>query len=150
MIAQRRQKQSDAEKKRAYEDATKRDGDLCQKCLRDCGHGVTSRDHRQDRDPFNTVVSNLQVLGGTGTTGCHGRKTTHKADAIREGWAMPRHTRVDSSEWPARRWLQTGLGTVRLAWVLYLNAPDGGAWWVEISDAEAARRMSDAGWDVAA
>ena len=63
---------------------------------------------------------------------------------------MPRHTTIVPSEWPARRWLPTGYGTVRLAWVLYLDAPDQGVWWVEISDAEASKRMSDAGWEAAA
>ena len=150
MIAQRRQKQTDAEKKRAYEAATIRDEDLCQKCLRDCGRGVTSRHHRQPRDAFNSIVSNLVVLGGTGTTGCHGFVTAHSRDAIAQGWAMPRHTTIVPSEWPARRWLPTGYGTVRLAWVLYLDAPDQGVWCVEISDAEASKRMSNAGWEAAA
>ncbi len=55
MIAQRRQKQSEAEKRRAYNQATARAGGVCELC----GERPGQRHHRQGRDPFNTVPSNL-------------------------------------------------------------------------------------------
>jgi len=79
---------------------------------------------------------NLQVMGGTGSTGCHGWKTANPAAAMAEGWSVP--SWADPAEWPARRWLSSGNGLRRLAWVLY--TADGR--WEELSDAGAARRMS--------
>lgn len=116
--------------------ATERDEDTCQRCLRDCGG--SQRHHRQPRDGRNTLLSNLIVLGST----CHLDVTTHPRDAIAQGWSMPRHTSVLPSQWPARRWLPTGKGTVQLGWVLLLDAPDRGVWWLEIPDDEAAARIA--------
>lgn len=122
----------------AYELVTLRDLDACQRCRRNCGWGVTSRDHRKDRSVGGlTVVSNLQVLGGTGTTGCHGWKSAHPAEALAEGWSVP--SWADPHAWPARRWVRSSdeFGLLHLAFVLYDD--EGG--WVEISDEEARERM---------
>jgi hypothetical protein len=136
-------KPTPADEADAYELATLRDGDTCQRCLRNCGWGVTSRDHRKDRSVGGlTVVSNLQVLGGTGTTGCHGWKSAHPAEAVAEGWAVPGY--ADPAEWPARRWMRTVAGR-RLAWVLYSD--DGGV--TEITEEEARERMESMGWRAA-
>lgn len=125
-----------SEETTAYELVTLRDLDTCQRCRRNCGWGVTSRDHRKDRSVGGlTVVSNLQVLGGTGTTGCHGWKCAHPRDAVFEGWAVP--SWADPHEWPARRWVSDEFGRLRLAWVLYDDL--GG--FREISEREARERM---------
>lgn len=139
MIAQRRTKLTAAQERLAYAIATERDSidgfEVCQRCLRDCG-GV-HRDHRQNRDDFNTVPSNLQLLGA----GCHNWKTEHPTDAILDGWAVPRHTTLTPAEWPARRRIRTRFGTTRLAWVLY----DDHGGYLEIDDTEARYRMFKGG-----
>lgn len=129
-ITQRLPKQTKREEEIAYEIVTLRDKNVCQKCKRNCG--PIARDHRQNRQGNNTVPSNLQCLG----LECHLWKTEHPADAIAEGWAVPRW--ADPLVWPARRWVPTGMGTVAAAWVVYDNA--GG--WHRISDDDAARRMT--------
>jgi hypothetical protein len=122
-------KPSKAEQADAYELATLRDKDTCQRCRRDCG--PTARDHRQNRQPGNTVVCNLQVLG----LRCHIWKTEHPKDALAEGWAVP--SWADPLVWPARRWETDLLGIARPVWVLYRN--DGT--WDRITDDDATRRM---------
>lgn len=123
---------SKADEADAYEIVTLRDAGTCQRCRRNCG--PFNRDHRQNRRPGNTRASNLQGLGGSGTTGCHGWKTTHPQEANEQGWGCP--SWADPAEWPARRWVAGGY-VLRLAWVLYDD--EGG--WREISDAEAELRM---------
>lgn len=139
MIAQRRTKLTAAQERRAYSIATARDSidgvEVCQRCLRGCG--AVHRDHRQNRDAFNTVPSNLQLLGA----GCHKWKTENPSDAILDGWAVPRHTTLTPAEWPARRQLRTRFGTVRTAWVLYDD--EGG--FIEIDEREARFRMFKGG-----
>lgn len=130
---QRRQRQTTREMETAYIIVTNRDNNRCQRCLRGCGN--PTRDHRQNRDGYNTVPSNLQLLGGSGTTGCHGWKTSHPQLAEQEGWSCP--SWAIPSEFPARRWLPTARGTVRPAWVLY---DDNGSW-REIDEEEARRRQ---------
>lgn len=123
-----------AEERRAYAMVTERDEDRCQRCLRYCG--PTNRDHRKDRGRGGlTVVSNLQCLGGSGTTGCHGWKTANPTDAIAEGWSVP--SWGEPADWPARRYVPTQWGTVRPAWVLY--GDDGSI--TEIDEEEARDRM---------
>lgn len=139
MIGPKSPRPTAAEEKRAYRIVTERDNGTCQRCLRTCGTGATSRDHRKGRGVGGqTVPSNLQVLGGTGTTGCHGWKGANPAAALAEGWAVPGSK--DPAEWPARRWFPTPIGTLRLGWCLYKN--DGRI--VRITDEEAARLMGGA------
>lgn len=112
----------------AYEAATLRDRNICQRCLRWCG--PIARDHRKNRSQGGwTVTENLQCLG----LDCHIWKSEHPRDAVTEGWAVP--SWADPYEYPARRWIRTRLGTRRLAWVIYR-----GTEWDEISDDEAAVR----------
>lgn len=131
-----------AEEADAYEVATNRDANTCQRCLRDCG--PVARDHRKNRSqPLGwTLPSNLQCLG----LGCHQWKTEHPEQAVAEGWALPGYPRAVPREWPARRWLKTERGTLRKSWVLYDD--EGG--WAEIDDIEARRRMVSMGWKGAA
>ena len=130
MIQPKVAKPTAAEERDAYELVTLRDLDTCQRCRRDCG--PIARDHRQNRQHGNTVVSNLNCLG----LRCHIWKTEHPAQALADGWAVPRYAKP--SEWPARRWILTELGVLELCWVLY----DDEGTWERITDSEAADRMS--------
>lgn len=130
MIGQRTPEQTELEMKAAYEIATIRDNDVCQRCRRP--GRVVHRDHRQNRRRGNTVASNLQLLCAIE---CHPWKTAHPRDAVADGWSVP--SWADPAEWPARRWLPSGHGTLRLAWVIY----DNEGYWVEIPEYEAHERM---------
>jgi hypothetical protein len=129
MIAPKTQKPSKADEHDAYELVTLRDMNSCQRCGRDCG--PIARDHRQNRQSGNTIVSNLQLLG----LGCHQWKTEHPRAAIAEGWAVP--SWADPREWPARRWFTGDYGIKTLGWVLYRDNGDV----LEITESEAVRRM---------
>jgi hypothetical protein len=134
MIRPRVAKPSKADDADAYELATLRDADTCQRCRRNCG--PSARDHRQNRLRGNTVPSNLQVLG----LRCHQWKTEHPKDAFEQGWAVP--SWGVPAEWPARRYESTDRGTLRPVWVLY---DDGGGFRV-ITEEDAMERMTKAGW----
>lgn len=133
MIGPKVDQPSAADERRAYAVVTDRDDELCQRCLRARGD---NRDHRLNRSQGGrTVPSNLQLLCGSGTTGCHGIVTHDLADALREGWRVP--SWGDPREWPAARYFRTDSGTVRLGWCLYTD--DGRV--IKISADEARRRM---------
>lgn len=137
VIQQRRPKLTARQEREAYELVTLRDRNTCQRCRRDCG--PIARDHRQNRDPFNTVVSNLQLLG----LGCHQWKTEHPDEALAEGWAVLRHTTLTAAEWPARRFMRNRLGLLVPVWVLYDD--EGGV--LEIDEREAFYRRRKGGLD---
>lgn len=138
---QRLVKLTPKQEKDAYRIATERDGGLeveggiCQRCLRDCG--PVERDHRQNRDPYNTVASNLQCLGRK----CHTWKTQNPEQALAEGWSVPKFTELTPEEFPARRYRRTPFGTLHPIWVLYDNV--GG--WTEIDEVEARFRRRKGG-----
>lgn len=129
MIGPRPVKLTARQEKEAYAAVTMRDGFICVRC----GHlGPVDRDHRQNRDAYNTVVSNLQCLGSTiGGCGCHQWKTERPEQAIREGFAVPRWARPEL--WPAYRY---GVG-----WVIY----DDHGGWQEITESTAEFIMSNGG-----
>lgn len=134
----RPKKPTPAEERVIYEGVTFRDGGVCVKCLRRHPiHGV-NRDHRQGRGRGGiTRPSDLQLLCGSGTTGCHGWKTNNPREATRQGYTVP--SRIEPSDWPARRFFATGRGTQRLGWCLYSDDYQV----TEISDDEARARMGD-------
>lgn len=112
MIGPRPLKRTAAQEKTAYTTVTTRDQGCCVRC------GLTvpvDRDHRQNRDAFNTVPSNLQCLGNAFGCGCHQWKTEHPQLALLEGFSVPRWARPEL--WPGYRF---GVG-----WVLY---DDEGGW----------------------
>lgn len=117
MIGPRVPKLTPAQEKRAYTIATERDQGRCVRCGRTT---VVHRDHRQNRNAYNTVPSNLQLLCALT---CHPWKTAHPEQAIREGFAVSRWDRPEL--WPAWRY---GVG-----WVIYDD--DGG--WQEITESTA-------------
>ena len=121
----------------AYDAVThKRDQGQCQRCG---FRGPVDRDHRRGRDPFNTVPSNLQLLGSSkavGGCGCHEWKTGNVAEAIRTGYTVPKHG--DPAEWPAYR--------IWDGWVRYYDEPDErGRWWKPITEQEAREYLEEQG-----
>lgn len=120
MIGPKRVKLTTRQERAAYDITTARDRDTCNRCGT---VGPCDRDHRQGRDAYNTVPSNLQLLGSDLGCGCHRWKTENPAAAIVEGFTVPRWARPEL--WPAWR---HGAG-----WVLY----DDTGGWREISQATA-------------
>ncbi|ANJ26794.1 HNH endonuclease [Agromyces aureus] len=138
MIGPKVAKPTAAAERDAYEIATLRDADTCQRCRRYCG--PTARDHRKNRSQGGqTVASNLCVLG----LGCHMWKTENPEDAVDDGWAVPGWPRADWRQWPARRWVKHPLGYLDLVWVLL---DDVGGWEV-IDETDARERMRQMGWE---
>jgi hypothetical protein len=124
MIRPKTRRPSKADEKTAYKLATLRDGGMCVRCGRT---GDTTRDHRKNRSVGGlTVASNLQLLCGSGTTGCHGWKTVRPDLAIGFGFAVPGWANPEL--WPAWH-----LGE----WVLYDDL--GG--WTGLSKTEADRLL---------
>lgn len=126
----------------AYELATLRDENTCQRCHGACG--PIARDHRKNRSQTGrTAVENLQLLGML----CHLWKSEHPDEANREGWGVPGW--ANPAEYPARRWVRTEVGTRRLAWVIYVpdtqyfSHPSG---FRGIDELEAASRIAGL-WD---
>lgn len=64
---------------------------LCERCGSALG---TNIHHRRPRgaggssDPATNVPSNLLLLCGSGTTGCHGWIESHRTVAYRHGWLL--------------------------------------------------------------
>lgn len=123
-VGQKRPKLTKRQEDAAYTDATLRDGGnefnnigQCQRCGR---FGQCDRDHRQNRDAWNTTPANLQLLGSAFGCGCHKWKTENPAEAERLGFSVPRW--ADPLTWPGFR---RGVG-----WVRYFDEPDeAGRWW---------------------
>ena len=76
-------------------------------CCRRCGINVEHRPefrsihHRQGRRGSDAHrMSNLVLLCGSGTTGCHGYLTEHPAEAYAGGWSVKRISVDDPEEVP--------------------------------------------------
>jgi hypothetical protein len=129
-------KPTKAQERQAYDIALARDEGRCQKCHR--GSPLT-RDHRLNRSQGGlSTPANLQILCGSGTTGCHGEVTHDLEMALREGWRVPAW--ADPLRWPAARYFPSVAGTVRKGWALYDDA--GGV--TEITEEEARELMEGA------
>ncbi len=113
-----------------------RDEDTCVRCRRG---GPANWDHRLNRSQGGYWSPECgQLLCGSGTTGCHGWRTSHPKEAAAEGWAVPGWG--DPLTYPARRYIHDpGMNLYTPIWVLY--TAEGS--WVQISDADAARRISE-------
>lgn len=134
MIAPKVEQQTAREEREAYELVEIRDRATCVRCG---SHEWITRDHRRNRSQGGrTVVENLQLLCGSGTTGCHGWATTHPKEAVEQGFAVPGW--AEPGEWPARRMFLTDNGARILGWCFYL--PNGRV--QEISAETADRRMA--------
>lgn len=121
----KRRKLTATQEKKAYDACTERDLGQCQRCG---SRGPTDRDHRQNRDRYNTTPANLQLLGGAFGCGCHQWKTENPHEAMREGFSVPRWG--DPLEWPAYR--------VWDGWVRYFDVPDRfGRWWEPVTESAA-------------
>lgn len=85
-----------------------RDGGRCQKCGRSVANIPASIHHRRPRGMGGVrnrrldIPSNMVVLCGTGTTGCHGWLEHHRQDATRDGWLISKMSRDDPAEVPVR------------------------------------------------
>lgn len=61
---------------------------LCEVGLRGCFRRANNAHHRKNRSQGGTDdLSNLLLLCGSGTTGCHGWITEHPGEAKRMGWS---------------------------------------------------------------
>lgn len=82
----------------------RRDGETCRRC----GHlvwGVFSRHHRIPRGAGGSArvdrVSNILLLCGSGTTGCHGWVESHRTDAELLGYLLPKlNQSIDPADEP--------------------------------------------------
>lgn len=86
-----------------------REGHCCRRCLRYVPEGTGSIHHRRARQaggstwPGINLASNLALICGSGTTGCHGYIESHRKEAYRMGWLV--HSWDDPSTIP---WLRPG------------------------------------------
>jgi hypothetical protein len=120
VIGQRRERLTAKQEKQAYAACTERDKGRCTRCGT---NAPTHRDHRQNRDAYNTTPANLQLLCALV---CHPWKTANPEAAMREGFSVSRFV-TDPATAPAFRF---GVG-----WVLYFDAPDvDGNWWRPAAD----------------
>lgn len=111
MIGPKAPKPTPVEERQARAAVKGRDGGRCVRC----GGLANNFDHRRNSSQGGQIVaSNGQLLCGTGTTGCHGWKTSHPAEAIATGYAVPGY--ADPAFWPAAR----SFGDVT-EWCLYTD-----------------------------
>jgi hypothetical protein len=75
-----------------------------QGCCEICGkHGATNAHHRKNQSQGGQhVLSNLMLLCGSGTTGCHGWVTQSPRSADRLGWLVWSYE--NPAEKPVRMW----------------------------------------------
>ena len=83
----------------------------CFRCGENCFERPHSVHHRVLGNRRDNRHSNLILLCGTGTTGCHGWVHNHPKLSRDEGWIVSKFTRQDTSEVPV---LHHQLGRVRL------------------------------------
>ena len=74
-------------------------------CCERCGaYGANNAHHRRNRSQGRSdALSNLGLLCGSGTTGCHGWVTEHPELAAVEGWTIPRGDRRQPADVPVLR-----------------------------------------------
>lgn len=71
-----------------------RDGQRCVRCGVSLALVSGSRHHRQPRAVGGHLPSNLILLCGSGTTGCHGWVHAHPEDSRAEGYIVPANGRA--------------------------------------------------------
>lgn len=110
-----------------------RDGYACVRCGVSLEVTSGSRHHRQRRAAGGHTTSNLILLCGSGTTGCHGDVHANPAHAQASGYIVPANGRATSDVIPVLTYAP-GL-TQWQSHVWYVLDNDGGR--VRIPDAEA-------------
>lgn len=137
MISPKRPKLTKAQEREAYDIATLRD----EECVR-CRRGIPNRHHRQGRTPQNSIPSNLILLCGSGTTGCHGHVHANPAEAMRLGYIVSNYVAVDRiKEVPVLLWRRIDGIVMRRTWALLDDC--GAVTWIGPHEAE--RRMREVG-----
>ena len=72
--------------KKVREALKERAGDCCEIC----NAPANNAHHRKNRSQGGQdVLSNLLLLCGSGTTGCHGWVTNHPRTSMERGWSVP-------------------------------------------------------------
>lgn len=118
----------------AYELCGLRDLNRCVRCGAHDHLGL-NRDHRKNRSQGGrTVIENLQLLCGTGTTGCHGWVTEHPRSAVLEGFAIPGWPQADPAEWPARRVFSFDVVTGKPIIDPCMYRADGSVDWISVGE----------------
>jgi hypothetical protein len=78
-----------------------RDGGMCvMRVPGVCRGRAESTDHRIHGNRKDRRPSNLLSTCGDGTTGCHGWKEAHPAEAAARRWTVTRHGHVDTATVP--------------------------------------------------
>jgi len=78
----------------------------CEICGKDVNIGMVSVHHRKPRrmggtsDPMINDISNLMLVCGSGTTGCHGALESNRSQAYQDGYLL--YAGQDSRAIPAR------------------------------------------------
>jgi hypothetical protein len=81
-----------------------REGHCCRRCGQWVADGAGSIHHRRPRQmggtdwPGINLPSNLALICGSGTTGCHGYIESHRPEAYAMGWLV--HSWEDPAEVP--------------------------------------------------
>jgi 5-methylcytosine-specific restriction protein A len=76
------------------------------------------------RDPRLNLPSNLVLLDGSGTTGCHGEVESRRSDAEAAGYLVPRH--LDAAVVPVTVAIRPASGNTPAVTVRYLLDDLGG------------------------
>lgn len=108
-----------------------RDGYACVRCGLSLSVTSGSRHHRQRRQVGGHRVSNLVLLCGSGTTGCHGWVHANPQAARDAGWIVAANGSLNPELVPVKRWT----AEFGLQWHCLDDA--GAAW---ILNPEAARK----------
>lgn len=100
---------------RLHQQIRERDAGLCARCGRPCPPGAGSVHHRRprgmggSRDPLTNDPSNLVLLCGSGTTGCHGYLEAFRSESLETGWLLRQGADPRTSPvLVGGRWMQPG------------------------------------------
>ena len=105
-MLKRRARRSTGPSSGVREEVWERAGGYCERCGKAIGSQPMSVHHRKPRrmggttDPSVNTPSNLAMLCGSGTTGCHGEIESQRSQAYADGWLL--HAGQDPVDVPVR------------------------------------------------